>query len=91
MKSFFLTGLRSETTVRDALKKLLPGQQDPWLLLSTSGDVVAYLHVQPADPEAQGVEIQVDVSGRHFSSDDVVLDMLLTLQQSIGGVVENDV
>ena len=91
MKSFFLTGLRSESIARDALRKLLPGQEAPWLLHSASGDTVAYFNVLSLPHEAQGVQIQVDVSGRHYSSDEAVLQVLSDLQGLLGGVVENDV
>jgi hypothetical protein len=84
VKSYFLTGISRPQEARHALSRLLPGQTDPWLLLSTPDDPIAYFNI------ASAREIQVDVSGRHYNEDAAVLAILKQLKQEIGGTIEDD-
>jgi hypothetical protein len=91
MKSLLLTGLASETVAREALRAHLPGQENPWLVASVSGDPIAYFSVEVTLDGEPNIHVQADISGRHHSSAAaVVREVLHELQSSIGGVVEDD-
>jgi len=87
MKSYYLEGLGDPSLVRGELAKLLPGQIDPWLLLASDEDVLAYFNVIA---EADGSHIEADISGRHYNRDQAVLEVLRGLQKELGGVVRDD-
>ncbi|MGJ5130608.1 MULTISPECIES: hypothetical protein [unclassified Bradyrhizobium] len=88
MKSYFLEGLLDEEEARSALLEVLPGQTYPWLLTSDTGDPIAYFNI---DKNEDGVIcVQADISGRHFSEGDRVLNVLHTLQRRLGGSVLDD-
>lgn len=59
-------------------------------MLSETGDPIAYFRVERELDGEANVHIQVDVSGRHFNSDSVVLRQLQRLQEHVGGVVIDD-
>ena len=88
MKSYFLEGLDDPDRVRSELSKLLPGQTDPWLLLTADDDVVAYFNI--STEECYGLCVEVDISGRHYYRDEAVLEALRELQKQLGGVVRDD-
>jgi hypothetical protein len=90
MKSHLLTGLASEAIAKEALRALLPGQEEPWLLCSSSGDAIAYFSVGAKLDGEPNVHIQADISGRHYNSDSAVLEVLERVRASIGGVVVGD-
>lgn len=90
MKSYFLLEVESAAFAKEALRALLPGQEDPWLLLTSDGDPIAYFHVgTELDGEAI-VHVQADMSGRHYYADAAVLQVLKQLQSAVGGVVTDD-
>jgi hypothetical protein len=90
MKSYCLEKIRSIGDVRDALDRLLPGQREPWLLLQSPRDVIAYFHLGPTGEGSGDIGVQVDISGRHFYEDDRVIGVLRVLQGEVGGVILND-
>lgn len=91
MKSLFLSGLSSTATLIETLRTLLPGQESPWLLLSESGDPIAYFSVGSILDGEPNIHVQADLSGRHFNGDEPVRKILKMLQSAIGGTVEDDV
>jgi hypothetical protein len=54
MKSYSLQNVASIESAVDALREALPGQEAPWLLLSKSGDVIAYFSVSPGEIDVAG-------------------------------------
>lgn len=85
MKSYFLVGTIGKAETEAELDRQLPGQRHPWLLLALGGsDAIAYVNV-----EANG-DVQVDISGRHYTKDEVVLRLLRSLRNKIGGTIEDD-
>jgi hypothetical protein len=90
MKSHLLLGIESAAIAKEALRTLLPGQEEPWLLCSSVGDPIVYFNVgTQLDGEAI-VHVQADVSGRHYNDDAAVLQVLKQLQSSVGGFVADD-
>ena len=87
----FRPSLDRKDRAEAALSSLLPGQANPWLVLTPEGDPIAYLNVQRMDGGSDHWEIQADMSGRHFHCDSEVLQVLSTLQSRIGGEVGHDV
>jgi hypothetical protein len=90
MKSYFLAPIQSRSIATAALAATLPGQNDPWLLKDSDGDVVAYFSLVEADDTTGLRTIQVDVSGRHYNSDAKVVAVLNKLREATGGEVTND-
>ena len=90
VKSYFLEHVSSIAAAESALRKELPGQERPWLLRTTDGDVIAYFNVAPDLDGAPNLNVQADISGRHFNEDAPVVDVLQRLRASVGGVVTND-
>jgi hypothetical protein len=88
MKSYFLEDLGDPARVRGELSKLLPIQVDPWLLLASDDDALAYFNVLTREPGVS--HVQADISGRHFDRDEAVLEVLRELQKRLGGVVRDD-
>lgn len=88
MKSYFLLDVDSAIAARQALETQLPGQSEPWLLLSRRGDPIAFFHVGDELDGEPVIHIEADVSGRHFNEDAAVLDVLTRLQALLGGVIE---
>jgi hypothetical protein len=84
VKSYFLIGITRPEKTRQALSRILPGQTDPWLLLATADDPIAYFYIESER------EIHVSVSGRHFNEDAKVLEVLERLSVEIGGAAEDD-
>ena len=90
MKSYFLEGVKSIAAAASALRTELPGQEDPWLLTTTDGDVIAYFHVDAALDGEPNLHIVANVSGRHYGQDAIVVAVLDRLRLQIGGVVTDD-
>lgn len=95
MKSYFLVGYDPQTDARAALSTVLPGQTDPWLIMHTSGDPVAYLNIGTSDGTFEDLEhgtclISADISGRHYYADAEVIAVLDAVRQIIGGRIIND-
>ena len=68
------------------LTALLPGQSEPWLLRDTSGDAMAYFHIDDTDPPGF-LSVAADVSGRHYDCDAEVVSVLERLRADIGGEI----
>jgi hypothetical protein len=90
MKSYSLQNVASIESAADALREALPGQEAPWLLLSKSGDVIAYFSVSRGEIDVSGPAIVVDISGRHYHEDSSVIRVLQALQNDIGGQIVSD-
>jgi hypothetical protein len=90
MRSFLLVGLESVAIAKEALRAQLPGQEEPWLLCASSTDPIAYFSVGTLLDDEQNIHIQADISGRHYTNDAVVVQVLRALQASIGGVITSD-
>jgi hypothetical protein len=87
MKSYFLEELGDPVRVRGELSNLLPDQVDPWVLLASDDDALAYFNV--ITKEAGVSHVQADISGRH-NRDEAVLEVLRELQKRLGGVLRDD-
>lgn len=87
MKSYLLEGIRSVEVARDALRELLPGQEEPWLLSSALADPIAYFSVGTELDGERSLYIEANVSGRHYADDAEVLEIIEKLQTLLGGVV----
>jgi len=88
LRSHFLEHVLSVEAAECALGQLLVGQERPWLLRTSNGDVIAYFHV---DMELDGVEnrhVCADMSGRHHGEDEAVIDFLKKIQDKAGGVLD---
>ena len=90
MKSYFLEHVSSLANAESALRAELPGQEHPWVLRATDGDVIAYFNVAPVLDGEPNLHVQADVSGRHYNEDAPVIDLLQRLRASVGGLVTND-
>lgn len=84
LKSYFLIDVADPTALEAALGHMLPGQSQPWLLLSDQGDPIAYFNVEHRH------HVQVDLSGRHCDEDEAVLKVLEALRTRVGGTIHND-
>ena len=85
MKSYFLQRISSIDAAKDALRARLPGKESPWLLLSAVGDPIAYFDVQVDLDGVPNVNVQADISGRHYDEDTAVIAVLRDLQLKVGG------
>ena len=72
-----------------ALRALLPGQMESWLLKDDAGDVIAYFSLVESDTTTGARTIQADVSGRHYNQDADVVSVLQKLKAEIGGEITN--
>jgi len=90
VKSYFLEHISSVAAAESALRIELPGQEHPWLLRAADGDVIACFNVAPNLDDEPNLNIQADISDRHFNEDALVVDLLQRLSASIGGNVTND-
>jgi hypothetical protein len=87
MKSLFLTDVQKPDLLRSALSQILPAQGETWLLLSTTGDPIAYFSIVQ---EKEALEVQADISGRHFHEDNAVATVLKKIGAIVGGRVRNE-
>ncbi len=91
MKSYFLEGVSSAANAVTALKKILPGQEAPWVLRTQTGDVIGYFNVvDDGVDDIVAPAVQVDVSGRHWDKIDFVLSTLESLRSEVGGSITTD-
>jgi hypothetical protein len=84
MKSYLLENIASCDQAILELRRLLPGQENPWLLKSTDGDAIAYFNVDLHEGMAK---VSADMSGRHYNEDDRVKSILQQLQTRVGGTI----
>ena len=87
MKSYFLIHVQHEGAARMALSKILPVQAEPWVLFDPKGNAVAYFNI---DLEEDVLQVQVDISGRHYNEDLKVIRVLRELQKMTGGIILDD-
>lgn len=75
----------------------MPAQADPWVLLASEGDPIAYFNI--VEVSDLGLEAELwdgpfavgaDVSGRHYDDDDKVLSILRRLQARLSGLIKDD-
>jgi hypothetical protein len=98
MKSYILYGVTDMSEAAAELDRQLPRNGvDAWLLLHTSDDPIAYFQLHPdsecefpRDHRELGPNVQVDISGRHYHKDDMVIAILKSLQKIVGGVIRDD-
>jgi hypothetical protein len=90
MKTYFLQDIASHHDVPEAVSQVLPGQQEPWLLLDLQGDVIAYFNAHPSETDPNKIEVTADMSGHHYNEDKAVIDALRRLQTALGGVIRDD-
>ena len=91
MKSYFLEGISSIEAGAASLNTLLSGQVNPWLLMASNGETVAYFYLTAiGEPELETPAITVEVSGRYFNADSDVIGVLQQLQSSLGGRISNN-
>lgn len=89
MKSYILEGVSSAEAARAFLRRLFPGQEQPWLLRDAAGDPIAYLNVETETIEEDLAlpAVFADFSGRHAHSDEQVKSVLRVLQACLGGFI----
>ena len=90
MKSIALAAISDFGKVKTELDKMLPGQREPWLLVSKEGDPIAYFHLEPDGGDWQAPYIQADISGRHYGEDDAVTAVLSGIAACVGGRIERE-
>ena len=90
MKSYFLERISSVDAARAALRNRLPGQESPWLLISSHGEPVAYFNVQSNLDGAPILSVQADLSGRDSNEDAAAIAVLKDIQSVVGGVIADD-
>lgn len=87
MKSLFLTGIERPALLRSALSQVLPAHGETFLLASPAGDPIAYLSIVC---ESEAMEVQADISGRHYHEEDAVVAVLNRIGAIVGGSVKNE-
>jgi hypothetical protein len=90
MKSYFLEDIAPQQDVPEALSQVLPGQQNPRLLLDVRGDAIACFNADPSETDPSKIEVTADMSGRHYNEDNAVIDALRRLQTALGGTIRDD-
>ena len=85
VKTYILEKVASVEQATIALRKVLPGQESPWLLRDAHGDAIAYFNVREEEIGIICPAIVADVSGRHSHEHAKVLDLLRELQEHVGG------
>lgn len=90
MKTYSLDNIANLEGAARELRRLLPGQEMPWLLKDTAGDVIAYFNVGPSEAGGSQLWVTVDISGRHFGEERSVVAVLRELQAVVGGIVRDD-
>jgi hypothetical protein len=90
MKSYFLEGVASVEGAVTALRRILPGQESPWVLRTQAGEPIAYFNVIESGAELACPAVQVDVSGRHWKRSGLVLSNIEELRSSVGGFISSD-
>ena len=90
MESYFLVNVASIEAARDALRRELPGQEDPWILWAADSDPLAYFEIHDELDGAKILHVMANISGRHHFRDAEVLVVLCRLQRSAGGAITGD-
>jgi hypothetical protein len=90
MKSMALSAIPNPDNILAVLDQVLPGQREPWLLLATDGDPIAYFNVLTEGTDWEAPYIQADISGRHYNEDDAVVAVLSKIASHVGGRIEHD-
>jgi hypothetical protein len=90
MKSYILEDISSAVLASIELRRILPGQENPWLLKAADGDAVAYLNIGLGDDGKPGYWITADISGRHHHEDAAVISILRQVQLAVGGTITDD-
>jgi hypothetical protein len=90
VKSYFLDHVSSIVAAETALRIELPGQEHPWLLRNSNGEVVAYLYVASELDGENNVHVQADISGKQYNEDTKVIELLQRLQKHVGGSISDD-
>jgi len=91
VKSYLLEGITEVAVAEAALNEELPGQNHPWLLYASNGDVLAYLHIETHLDGVSNFHICAEISGRHYDQDRAVVALLGRIQGRIGGALQDDV
>lgn len=92
LKTYLLEGVSDRSSAEAELSTLLPGQSNPWVLLASEGDAVAYFDPRPrgAEEDVRGpFLIHADASGRHYNEDEAVLRILRLVQTKLGGDIRD--
>lgn len=90
MKSYFLQNIRDKTSAEIVLRNILPGQEKPWVLLDNTRDPIAYFNVEETLDGETNVNVQADISGRHYNEDAAVIEILKKVQVMAGGELTTD-
>jgi hypothetical protein len=88
MKSYFLENLADDHAAAAALSEALPHWTNPWTLRAGDNSVIAYFNVERTTD--RGLSIQADISGNQFNEDEVVIQLLRSLQAKLGGTITDD-
>jgi hypothetical protein len=76
MKTFFLEKISSRERAIEVLKAALPGQENPWLLVDSKGDAIAYFNLSENSENPRSFSIEADLRGRHYDAGNEVLHVL---------------
>ncbi len=90
MKTYSLHRIVDFSKLTAVLNELLPGQHNPWVLMHAENDPIAYFNVVDHDIDIVGPAVMADISGRHFESDKQVIDILIAIQDKVGGEITSD-
>jgi hypothetical protein len=90
MRRFFLEKITSRDRAIEVLNESLPGQKNPWLLVDSKGDAIAYFNLVESSENPGSFSIEADLSGRHHDSGNEVLYVLEKMRKQIGGLVGSD-
>jgi hypothetical protein len=90
VKSNFLAPISSRSDATKALSAALPKEMETRLLKDNLGDIAAYFSLVESDSVTGFHTIQVDLSGRHYNSDEDILSVLQKLKAELGGNITND-
>ncbi|WP_044617295.1 hypothetical protein [Gynuella sunshinyii] len=90
MKSYFLENIDDVKSLEREISTLLPGQKNPWLIWHPE-DVCAYVYIiLGQDPELVVPAVAVNISGRHYKEDELILNFLQNLKNKVGGKISDD-
>jgi len=82
-----LEHVSSLAAAESALRKELPGQEHPWLLLAPDGDIIAYFYVERELDGESNLHVVANISVRHYKEDAHVAGLLQRLRARVGGAV----
>jgi hypothetical protein len=90
VKSYILEHVSSVVAAETALRIELPGQEHPWILHSSKGEVVAYMYVETELDGENNLHVQADISGKQYNEDATIIELLQRLQKHVGGFISDD-